>query len=279
VGIAVTNVVTRHVSVVANAIRSLAEQFPGRFRAGLGAGSSSTGTVGLRASRQAELREAVVTLRELLAGSSVDLGWQQAEFAGGSPVECPLFLAATGDGNLALAGEVADGVIMLNGSDPASLDHGLARTRLGEARRDRGLPPLRRLVTAFCMPTTDPARDARRLKPLCVVMAQQLGAREALERHGIHVSAEPPAVEVRPDLLHPLDWDLAIDAVDHLVTDEDALAFGRQFCLFGTMEEISDQVAAMARRGVDEVMLQELESFRLPLDWVTQCSGLLPFRA
>src|SRR5690242_4278855 len=49
-GTAVSNVATRHVSVIASAVRTLQELAPDRFRLGLGTGASATRTVGLSAS-------------------------------------------------------------------------------------------------------------------------------------------------------------------------------------------------------------------------------------
>lgn len=273
IGIAVTNVVTRHVSVVSGLIRTLAENHPGRVRIGLGVGSSSTGTVALRASTTAEMRSAFVTLRALAAGTAHDFGAGSIAQEGAG-VATPLYMAATGPRNLSTAGEIADGLIVLNGAAPESLRKTLAIVADGEEVRSPSLGSLRRMVTSFCLPTTDPERDARRLKPLCVAMARHLGAAGALAERGITVRPGGPSRPVKPDLMHPKDWDGAIDAVDHLVSDQDALAFGRAFCLFGSLEEISSQLEEMRTMEVEEVMLQELESFRLPHRWVQECAVL-----
>lgn len=192
----------------------------------------------------------------------------------GAGVATPLYMAATGPRNLRTAGEIADGLIVLNGAAPESLRKTLAIVPDGEEVRSPSLGSLRRMVTSFCLPTTDPERDARRLKPLCVAMARHLGAAGALAERGITVRPGGPSRPVKPDLMHPKDWDGAIDAVDHLVSDQDALAFGRAFCLFGSLEEISSQLEEMRTMEVEEVMLQELESFRLPHRWVQECAVL-----
>lgn len=67
-GTAVTNLATRHPSVVASAARGVAERAPGRFTLGLGVGNSSVAPVGLRQTGSAELS----MLRALLDGREGD---------------------------------------------------------------------------------------------------------------------------------------------------------------------------------------------------------------
>src|SRR5882724_4142392 len=74
VGIAVTNIETRHVSVVAGLHRTLAEMAPHRLRLGLGTGSSSIGTIALPPSSTAKMRSAIELFRRLGAGDPHDFG-------------------------------------------------------------------------------------------------------------------------------------------------------------------------------------------------------------
>src|SRR5689334_12129416 len=67
-GTAVTNLVTRHPSVVAAAARTVAELAPERFVLGIGIGNSSVEPVGLRSSTTAELRAGVTGLRDTIPG-------------------------------------------------------------------------------------------------------------------------------------------------------------------------------------------------------------------
>jgi 5,10-methylenetetrahydromethanopterin reductase len=273
VGIAVTNVVTRHVSVVSGLFRSLYEIGGERFQLGLGTGSSSIGTVGLSSSRTSEFRAAVETLKTFGSGGTHDFG------SGPVRQESPaalsnLVIAATGPRNLELAGEVADGVLILNGSDTQALQRSIDLVRKGESRRAAGAASPKLIVTSFCLPTDHPEKDARLLKPICVAMAQQLGARSAIEAAGISVSHDLPSGPVYPDLVHAQDADVALRAVDHLVSDEDVLRFARTFCLFGSLEEIAGQIEKMSALGVAEVMLQHIGSFDVPRAWIDQCAPL-----
>lgn len=125
-GTAVTNVVTRHPAVVASAARTVAEIAPGRFTLGLGIGDSSVAPLGMRASSRAELTAGIAQLRALLEGQE----WPYAEglrsrLRDPAP-HVPIHLAASGPRNLALAGEAADGVILLSGASTRTVTAAIA---------------------------------------------------------------------------------------------------------------------------------------------------------
>jgi 5,10-methylenetetrahydromethanopterin reductase len=273
VGIAVSNAVTRHPSVVAGLRRTLAEQGPHRFVLGMGAGHSATAMLGLPPATNPQLRTALDVMRQLGAGGTWDFGAgpvrQEAASDAGR-----VYVAASGPRNLATAAEHADGVILLAGADPGTLDRALAAIGTGSARRAPQRAPLTRVLTAFCLPTDHPERDARLLKPICVAMARHLGAAGALRAAGITVGEQPLAHPVYPDLIHAADWPAAVLAVDHLVSDEDAATFARRFCLFGRPAEIAARIAELGACGVDEVLLQHLGSFDLPHEWLETCAVL-----
>jgi 5,10-methylenetetrahydromethanopterin reductase len=259
VGTAVTNLVTRHPAVVASAARTVAEIAHSRFQLGVGVGNSSVAPVGLLPSTRAELRERLAVVRDLLAGQEVDFGGVRSRLR--DPVEVPIHLAASGPRNLRLAGEVADGAILLSGVAPAPLAAAVARVREGAALAGR--PPARITVSAFCRVTGDPARAARELKPLCAGIAQNGGA-DFLALAGIRVTVPDRLPSVYPDLVHAEDWDAAIRACDPYVDDETVATFAREFCLFGTAKEIVARIDEVRRAGADAVYLQHVGSYDLP---------------
>lgn len=118
-GPGVTNLVTRHETVVANALVTLRALAPGRILAGIGAGDSAVYSIGLRPQRVDELEAAVRRLRSLLAGSTT--GDMTMKIAGNPGPAEPIFLAASQPRMLRLAGAVADGVIIMGPADPAIL--------------------------------------------------------------------------------------------------------------------------------------------------------------
>ena len=258
-GTAVTNVVTRHPAVVASAARTVAEIGPGRFVLGVGVGDSAVGPVGLRQSTGAELRTRLAIVRDLLAGRTVDFGGVTSRLR--DPVHVPIYLAATGPRNLRLAGELADGAILLSGVAPGPLGAAGARVREGAAAA--GKAPVSMTVSAFCRVTDDVPRAARELKPICARIAQN-GGTPFLALAGVHVEVPEQLPGVYPDLVHAEDWHAAVRACDPYVSDAAATAFAREFCLYGTATEIVERLATVEEAGADAVFLQHVGSYDLP---------------
>src|SRR5439155_405579 len=69
-GTGVTNVLTRHESVLASAVASLDQMSPGRTILGLGTGDSAVRMVGLRPARLDILQQRITRLRSLLRGEA-----------------------------------------------------------------------------------------------------------------------------------------------------------------------------------------------------------------
>ncbi|MDP5182494.1 LLM class flavin-dependent oxidoreductase [Blastococcus sp. BMG 814] len=267
VGTAVTNVVTRHPAVVASAARTVAELAPGRFTLGLGVGDSAVRPVGLRQSTGADMRERVGMIRTLLAGEEVDFHGVRSRLRDPMP-DVPLHMAASGPKNLRLAGEIADGAILLSGVAPDNLSASTSRVREG-ARAVGKTTQVPITVSAFCRVTDDVEAAARELKPICAGIAQN-GGGSFLELAGVHVAHVPRHVlGVYPDLVHAEDWDLAVRACDEFVSDEAVVAFARHFCLYGTAEEIVGRLRAVAAVGATSVFLQHVGSYTLPHELLT----------
>lgn len=262
-GTAVTNFETRHPSVVASAARTVQEIAGDRLVVGVGTGNSSLSLLGLTPTPRARLRASLEFTRALLAGEDLELGggWGRMRDAAGS---CPVYLAASGPKNLGLAGEIADGVILLSGISEPLLRKAVGRVRTGAEQGRRAPETIPVVVSAFTHVTDDVERDARMLKPLCAALSVTGGAR-ALADAGIVVEALPPrATRVYPDLIHAEDWDLAVKVLDAYVSDEAALRFAEEFCLFGTAAEIGARLGGLADIGVTQILLQHVGSYDLP---------------
>jgi 5,10-methylenetetrahydromethanopterin reductase len=122
----VTQPFTRHVSVAAGAMASLAEMSGNRAIMGVGTGFSSLGTIGLRQARIAEVERFVAASRTLLGGGDAvfdnDVRGRLAFAADGLTV--PIVLAATGPRMTRTAARIGDGVIV---------HHGLSADLVGRA--------------------------------------------------------------------------------------------------------------------------------------------------
>jgi alkanesulfonate monooxygenase SsuD/methylene tetrahydromethanopterin reductase-like flavin-dependent oxidoreductase (luciferase family) len=163
VGIGVLPVPLRNPALAAMEIASLGRMFPDRVQVGLGHGVLEwMDQVGARAeSPMTLLREYVAALQALLAGETVTaegryvrlrdvkLGWTP-------PTPPPLHVGAVRPKTVALAGELADGVVLTGGTTPDEVR--AARAAFDQARGDR---PGRGRVTVYLMAITGPDAEQR----------------------------------------------------------------------------------------------------------------------
>jgi 5,10-methylenetetrahydromethanopterin reductase len=136
VGTAVTNPLTRHPAILANAFRSLAQLAPGRVVCGIGVGDRPLARLDLPMARLSTLERAVDAMRRLWGGESVSgtIGrWRLANAHLRSAVAAPpVYISASGPRALELTGRIADGAIILPGLFPEGL--AFAREHLARGR-------------------------------------------------------------------------------------------------------------------------------------------------
>lgn len=273
---AVSNVETRHVSVVASAINTIAELAPGRVILGLGTGDSSVRYLGVPPTRRAKIWGSLEIIRTLLGGEFYDFPGRAARLKDAQG-NVPIFIAASGPKMLFDAGQHADGVLTLAGSD-------LQRVAANRARVDEGANSVGRrpedvdfVIGAFCHVTSDIEKDARMLKPI-VLHHAGLG-REAMQAAGIDLVAPPRSVmpDAYPDLVHAEDWDAAVTEAARYVSDDMAVRFARSFCLFNSPTEIASQIRALSALGVTGLYLRHVGNYTLPTELIeTIGSEIMP---
>lgn len=261
-GTCVTNIRTRHPSVLASALNTLEELAPGRVRLGIGTGDSAVRTIGMRPARQAEMRQGIELIRRLQRGATCAFDGREGRLkdaAGPTPV----YMAASGPKNLACAGEIADGVITLAGTAPVALTQSIGRAREGAQAIGRDPTEIDFCVGTFCHLTDDLERDARLLKPVCCTIAQ-IGGQEFLRLAGIDLP-DPGRIEgVYPDMTHAEDWDLAVQLAARYVTDDMAARFARTFCLFGTPDDVVAGIESAVQAGATSFYLRHVGNYSLP---------------
>ncbi|MEU6719057.1 LLM class flavin-dependent oxidoreductase [Nonomuraea sp. NPDC046802] len=268
---AVTNVVTRHPTVVASGINTVAELAPGRVILGLGTGDSSVKPMGVRPSKRAELRAAIEQIRALLGGGEWQYGERRLRLRdAGGPV--PVHIAASGPRTLELAGEIADGVVTLAGISPETLAQTRQAVLKGVESRPQGEAGFEFTVGAFCKVTEDLERDAAVLKPICLHMAT-IGGQDFLRIAGIDLAPPPHVPEVYPDMVHAEDWELAIRHASKWVTDEMAVRFARTFCLFGTVDDIVERARRAVDLGATGFYLRHVGNYTLPSELIESFGG------
>lgn len=141
-GTGVTNAVTRHPSVLASTWATLSELTGGRVILGIGTGDSSLRTMGLKPMKLAELEAVVSELRSLLRGGMATEPASGAQYHLGylaAPLDVPIYIAASAPKILELAGRIADGVVLLVGTNVSFIEGALERIEAGARAGGRTL--------------------------------------------------------------------------------------------------------------------------------------------
>lgn len=144
-GTAVTNPLTRHPAITAVAAATVDEISDGRMILGIGAGDRPLLALGMRPARLASVRSAIGTIRALWSGADVtmkDPGFElhHAHLRFGARPDIPVYISASGPKTLELAGEIADGVILLVGLFPEALAWALEHVDRGASKAGRRRP-------------------------------------------------------------------------------------------------------------------------------------------
>jgi 5,10-methylenetetrahydromethanopterin reductase len=134
---ATSNVVTRHPLVLAALANSLDELAPGRSLLTVAPGFLSVEKAGEPQARRQRLGEVVLALRGLLQGGRATYDGHDLELFHRPAAGSRVIVLASGPRLLELAGEVADGVMMLVGLDPRSVAAARECVRRGAARAGR----------------------------------------------------------------------------------------------------------------------------------------------
>jgi 5,10-methylenetetrahydromethanopterin reductase len=145
----VTTPFGRDPAITAIAMSSLHELTGGRVALGIGTGASMARGFGRSPATQNEMREYLLALRELFSGKSISWDGKVIEaIACARPV--PIYLSATGPKALALAGELADGVVMTVGSSLDNLSKKIAVVRDAAAAAGRDPAAVDFWAYSFC---------------------------------------------------------------------------------------------------------------------------------
>ena len=206
----------------------------------MGPGYLAVGNIGRPRATLEMMRQAILAMRRLLRGERVVFNGTETRMRNTSDAPTPIFMTAAGPRMVELAGEVADGALMLVGLHPKSVAAARRRLEIGAARGNRDLEGFQ---TIYITPTTvdEDGPRARRWP--------QLWFRDD-----------------QPYLKYPSDsnlfWlreagiDLPDDFVPEQITDRQADAICDAFGLFGTPQECLDRLKrAAAESGIEQVFI------------------------
>ncbi len=263
---AVTNPFTRHASVLAGAIQTVEELAPGRVKFVIGTGYTSASTIGRKPATLTEMRTCIRAVRALLAGETVDFDGTPGRLGYASGRRIPVLMAASGPKAIEVAGEIADGVLLLVGFNPGIVETALEHLERGARRGGRRLDDLEIVwaVRAGTAPTTEEAR--RLARPTAVHWGILRWGGHWLGPAGLRLPQleVPDAVwKIYPDLSHAHDWEAAIAATS-FVPDEVVAQLCEALGLIGTPADCAGRIAEMTKLGVRNLCLMPMQTFAPP---------------
>jgi probable F420-dependent oxidoreductase len=245
----VTNPGTREPTVVASMYATLHAMSGGRMVMGIGRGDSARRVIGLKPVRVAEFEESCRMIKDFMNGRSVEWNGKQLQLEWAKPElgEIPLYVAGYGPKALAVAGRVADGVI-IQLADPEIITWIMDTARRAAEEAGRDPAELKCIVGAPSKVTDDlqTARDEVRWFPAMV----SNHVMDLIERYGF--DSEIPAA-----LTEYVKARKFYDYKDHsrvgaahgeFVTDE----ICDRFCVIGSADQCVDKLRELEAVGVDQ---------------------------
>jgi alkanesulfonate monooxygenase SsuD/methylene tetrahydromethanopterin reductase-like flavin-dependent oxidoreductase (luciferase family) len=244
----VTTPFLRHPSVTAWAISSVHELAGGRVMLAVGNGGSARRIVGrAMGASQAELREYVLAVRGILGGGSVVVdGFATEPLTRVRPM--PVLVAADYPRSLALAGEIADGVVMTVGMSAELAERKIAVVR--EAAERAGRDPLSVEIWGFSFVSVRGSR-AEAVAEIGAALASDVG----LRLRGAHMRAVIPAGLVGA----VAEMERRYDVFDHVAGGPNARLLEElglvDFALgltgvAGTVDEVAGQLKVLESLGM-----------------------------
>lgn len=238
----VTQTVTRHPAVQANAWATLQELSGGRALLGIGVGESAVRNLGLKPERLAVFEQKVRVIRSLLKGEPVEYEGRELQMNWAN-FDVPVVMACSGPKSLQLGGRIADGVLFQVGADPAFVRYALDNIRKGAESAGRKLEDLKLLMRVACSVGADREAAREAVKGYASVAAGTTFATVPREYFDEELYAELAAFKAGYDY-----QEHASSEARHaqLLTDRilDAIAIA------GTAEETVPRFRAIASMGV-----------------------------
>lgn len=254
-GTAVTNPLTRHPAITAASAATIDEISGGRMILGIGAGDRPLLALGMKPASVDSLRAAIGVIRALWSGAHVDaedvaFTLRDAHLRFPARPDIPVFISASGPRTLELAGEIADGVILLVGLFPEALAWALEHIDRGASKGGRHRPHI--AVFAYGAIDDDEDRALESARSIAAWFPQT--APVICELAGL-----PPSLteEVRTHYAGGEFQEAA--AAASLLPDD----FVRRVALAGNADQARERIAAVMEAGADSVHVFPLGEGRM----------------
>ena len=245
-GIAVTNMVFRHPTVLAGAAASLNEISKGRAILGLGTGDGPVYSQGLKATRLKEFEAGVRLIRDLVHGhpASFPTGKIAIGFTINTPA--PIYISAEGPKGLQLAGRSADGVILGTGFDLSVFHWAKEQIRQGTTEAGRSERDVT-IIAAGMLCVRDDGNEARRIVRNRIANRAHHNFRFTFETVPPHELDGVKRFMDGFDVMKPMEERVDPDLVnDYLI---------RRFSIAGTPTECVERIEELKAAGVEHLML------------------------
>jgi probable F420-dependent oxidoreductase len=245
-GTCVTNPAVRDVTVTASLFATLNLISGGRMQLGIGRGDSSRRVIGKKPTTLAQLEDAVQKFRALAAGEEIEYDGTPARLpwaTGGVP---PVWIAGYGPKALALAGRIADGVI-LQFADPDLIAWCLGFVKQGAEEAGRDPQEIQVMSASAVWVSDDLARGRKQVRWFPALVSNHV--MDLINRY--RPDELPPALTsyVRSregyDYLHHCEVGAQNE---EFVTDEVV----DRFCILGPAENHREKLERLARAGVTQ---------------------------
>lgn len=215
-GTGVTNAVTRHPTVTANAIAAVAELSGGRAILGLGAGDSALYGIGLKPQKVAEVEEAIAFFRTHLEAT------------------IPIYLAVSQQRMCELAGRAADGAIVMGPAQPDMVRRQVEWIRSGGLHN-------KHFEIALIAPTSTDIEDVRSwASTQARLLSHHKGLSPSLARFSDEIKRSVESYDYSEHLSTHADHSAAVS--DELV---------RTLGVVGTADECAARLRELRSAGID----------------------------
>jgi len=254
IGPGVTNPVTRDPTVTASALAALAEVSGERAQLGIGSGDAAVFPLGLRAARIDGLRRAILDIRAMSRGEPIERDGRRVEVLTGGTTY-PILLSASQPRMLRLAGEVADGVILMGAANPELTRWQLEHVAAGAAEAGRTLDDVTVDLWFTISLSEDRDRAIADVRPWAVSQARWFNRWKEL-----------------PDALRPWQEEFRVAAAahdfgSHLSRRADGPSVSHEFVdwigVAGDLDHCVEKIRPLLDLGIDRISFALLPGGRL----------------
>ena len=227
----------RNPAVIASSIATVERLAPTRTVLGYGVGDTAVRLMGKRPTRVAELEEATVLTRQLLAGEEIEVNAARPAILRHA-AKVPVWIAAGGPRTLQMAGRIADGVFIRVGRHKANIKTAIEAVHRGAKEAGRDPEKIGIAVILHTILTDDLERAALISRSMAAGFYEYSPALfdpPSFTLNGPDI--EELKKQVWPDFHHAADLEASGKVVSFL-SDEIADAFS----LYGTPKMIAEQL-------------------------------------